>query len=83
MESHQLDDGYRRFDPSFDIASSWQRLIQNKIEPHDMTLLKHEMMEMNLIENGMEQRIAHNYAENQFNYGKESNEYYDRLKKHN
>lgn len=83
MESHQLDDGYRRFDPSFDIASSWQRLMQNKIEAHDMTLLNHEIMEISLIESGMEQRIAHNYAENQFNYGKESNEYYDRLKKHN
>ena len=83
MESHQLADGYRRFDSSFEIASSWQRLMQNKIEPHDITLLSHELLEMSLIESGMEQRTAHNYAENQFNYGKESNEYYDRLKKHN
>lgn len=48
-----------------------------------LTLLSHELLEMGLIESGMEQRTAHNYAENQFNYGKESNEYYDRLKKHN
>ena len=47
------------------------------------TLLKHELMEMELVNNGMSQRQAHNYAENQYNYGKESNEYYDRLKKYN
>ena len=83
MESHQLDGGYRRFDPSFDIASSWQRLMQNIAEPHDITLLNHELLEIQLVASGMDQRTAHNYAENQFNYGKESNEYYDRLKKHN
>ena len=82
MESHQLDDGYRRFDPSFVIATSWQRLLQNKFEPHDITLLRHELLEMELVASGMEQRTAHNYAENKFNYGKESNEYYDRIKKH-
>ena len=68
MESHQLADGYRRFDSSFEIASSWQRLMQNKIESHDLTLLSHELLEKGLIESGMEQRTAHNYAENQFNY---------------
>lgn len=83
MEAHQLDGGYRRFDPSFDIASSWQRLIQNRIEPHDITLLKHELLEIQLVEAGMSQRTAHNYAQNHFDYGKEANEYYDRLKKHN
>lgn len=83
MESHKLDSGYKRFDASFDIATSWQRLMENKIEKHDITLLKHELMEMELVNNGMSQRQAHNYAENQYNYGKESNEYYDRLKKHN
>lgn len=83
MESHKLDDGYRRFDASFEIASSWQRLIENRIEKHDITLLKHELLEIRLTEQGIDQRPAHNYAENQFNYGKESNEYYARLKEYN
>ena len=82
MESHMLDTGYKRFDASFDIASSWQRFIENRAEKHDITLLKHELFEINLVKAGLSQREAHNYAENKYNYGKESNEYYDRLKKH-
>lgn len=81
-EQHDLEDGYRRFDPSFEIATSWQRLIDNKILPHDLTLLKHELMEMELVSNGMTQNSAHNFAEHRYNYGKESNEYYDKIRKH-
>lgn len=82
MESHQLAEGYKRFDSNFDIASSWQRLMQNKIEPHDLTLLRHELMEMELINNGLDQETAHNYAQNQYYYAKEANEYNDKIKKH-
>lgn len=83
MNSHYLDNEYRRFDPSFEIAASWQRLIENRYVEHDITLLKHELLEINLVGSGMDQINAHEYAQNQFNYGKESNEYYDKISKHN
>jgi hypothetical protein len=82
MDAHDLSDGYRRFDESFDIAQSWQRLMLNQIEPHDLTLIKHELLEISLVENGVKPIEAHHYAENEFNYGKESNKYYDRIKQH-
>lgn len=81
-EQHDLEDGYKRFDPSFEIATSWQRLIDNKILPHDLTLLQHELMELDLVANGMSQDNAHNFAEHKYNYGKESNDYYDKIGKH-
>lgn len=37
-----------RFAPSFSIAQSWQRLIDGKPEPHDITLIQHEVMERGL-----------------------------------
>lgn len=80
-EPHNLAGVYKCFDPSFEIATSWQRLIDNKILPHDLTLLKHELMEMNLVNNGMSQDSAHHYTENIYNYGKESNDYYDKIRR--
>ena len=85
MQAHELENGYRRFDPNFHIAQSWQRLMsknKNDIKNHDLTLLNHELLEMSLIESGMSQQEAHTYAQGTYNYGKESDEYYDKLKKH-
>lgn len=78
FDSHELGDGTpRRFDVSYEMAESWQRLIEGKdIQPHDVTLLKHERMEKALMENGISQEEAHIIASNSFNYGKEEYEFY-------
>lgn len=83
MDMHDLETGYRRFDENFHIAQSWQRLSEKDsklIKPHDFTLIKHEILEMSLIDNGMNQNEAHIYAEGTFNYRKESDEYYDKIR---
>ena len=85
VDEHDLDGGRKRFDPSYEMAESWRRLVEGKhILPHDITLLKHERMEMRLVEKGMPQREAHTIASKKYNYGRESEEYYaglDRNKK--
>ena len=47
MQKHDLGEyGIKRFDSDFDIAQSWQRLIDGKnIEVHDYILLEHEYAE--------------------------------------
>lgn len=85
MDMHDLDTGYKRFDPSFHIAQSWQRLMSKNadcIEKHDITLIQHELLEINLVANGTPQSVAHEYAQGTYNYGKESKEYYDKIKRH-
>ena len=81
LEKHDLGDGEpRRFDPSFAMAQSWQRLINGTPEPHDLTLLKHEMLEKELMDAGMSQHDAHIETSKKYNYGKESDDYYAALK---
>lgn len=63
-------------------AQSWQRLIQGKTEPHDLTLLQHESYERELVESGMSQADAHVMATQKYNYAKEVNDYYAALEKH-
>gem|GEM_PF-4788102 len=78
---HNLNGNKRRFDPDFAIAQSWQRLAQGDIKPHDMILLKHEIMEKNLIKQGYSQDEAHKITSKKYNYDKEAKEYYDTIKK--
>ena len=65
-----------RFDPSFAMAQSWQRLIAGTPEPHDLTMLKHEIFESELMDAGMSQYDAHIEASKKYNYTKESDNYY-------
>lgn len=83
LNKHDLGDGeLRYFDPSFEMAQSWQRLIEGKnIKPHDLTLIKHEIMERDLMRAGFSQDEAHRRASNVYNYSKESDEYYANIKK--
>ncbi len=84
IEEHELEDnGKRRFFPDFMIAQSWQRLESGKnIQPHDLTLLRHEIEERRLvIEEGMTQSEAHREACKKYNYPREAEDYYDSLKK--
>ena len=61
-----------RFDPLYDIAVSWQRLINGSdIKEMDIILLKHELFEYELMnEQGMDYKAAHKIAEQSYNYSK-------------
>ena len=81
MEKHDLgEEGIKHFAPDFAMAQSWRRLIEGKYEPHDMTLLQHEIMERQLMGQGLSQGEAHRVTSKDFNYQKETTEYYDNLK---
>ena len=83
-EQHDLEDnGIRRFFADYDIAQSWQRLIDGKdIQPHDLTLLHHELLERQLMLEGRTQSEAHEEASKAYNYAKELKAYHDKAKKH-
>ena len=71
IKEHDLFDGHRRFDSSYDMALSWQRLIQGKsIQKKDIVLLKHEYMELRYMEKGFTQDEAHIKASKRYNYAK-------------
>ncbi|MCL2354919.1 MAG: hypothetical protein FWC68_03440 [Oscillospiraceae bacterium] len=61
-----------RFDPSYDMAVSWQNLIEggNKIREMDLVLLRHEIMEQGLMVTGMSYEDAHMQAQAIHNYSK-------------
>lgn len=84
MDKHDLGDGrYCCFDPDFYIAESWQRLMSGKYEPHDITLIKHEIYEQELMAKGYTQDEAHRITSKIYNYAEEANKFYDKIKKHN
>lgn len=70
------------FRPDYMMAESWRRLIDGKPEPHDLTLIKHEIMEKQLMSKGMTQEEAHLFTSQKYNYGKEANEFYGKIKKY-
>lgn len=82
VETHILADGIRRFDPSFEIAESWQRLadMQEYIQPHDILLISHELMEMDLINKGFSQENAHNKTCLKYDYPKATNDFCQKLR---
>lgn len=83
-EKHDLGDRIDYFDPDYKMAQSWQRLIDGKnIQEHDLTLLKHEKMERELMLQGYSQNEAHLITSQKYNYDKEATAYYDRNEKHN
>lgn len=72
----------RRFDSNFAIAESWRRLafdFQN-VKSHDITLLRHEIMEMELVIKGTPQNIAHDITSERYNYPEESKSFYRNLR---
>lgn len=81
VDKHDLGDPEpRRFDPSFAMAQSWQRLINGNPESHDLTMIRHEILEKELMDSGMSQYAAHIEASKKYNYAKESDEHYAALK---
>lgn len=67
---HDLLDGRHRFALSYDMAQSWQRLINNSFEEKDIVLLKHEYAELRYMEKGLSQNDAHIKASKKYNYAK-------------
>lgn len=70
------------FEPDFMMAESWKRLVSGKPEPHDLTLLRHELMEKELMEGGLSQYEAHKLASAKHNYSKEAEDYHAKINKH-
>lgn len=81
IQEHHIEGTTKRFDPDFAIAQSWQRLAQNDIKPHDLTLINHEIMERKLVLKGKTQDQAHKITSARYNYQKEQEEYYALLEK--
>lgn len=84
LDKHVLGDGEepKYFDPCFEIAESWRRLMGKKkdIQKHDITLINHELTEMELICKGYSQADAHNITNKKYNYTEESDNYYHELR---
>ena len=83
LDSHQLFDGFRPFDPDADIADSWLRLAAGAkhVKPHDITLIRHEILEMQYVDSGMTQEKAHELAQKKYNYKQECMDYHGDCKK--
>lgn len=83
MEKHDLgENGVQYFEPDFMMAESWRRLIAGNPEEHDMMMLRHELLEMKFINNGMSQDDAHKKASKKYNYNEEAKKYYAKIKKY-
>lgn len=68
-EKHDLDSGYKRFDPDYDMAVAWKRLQEGKYLPRDITLLKHELLENQLEkEYNISAREAHEITQKTYNW---------------
>lgn len=81
IEKHYLQLGYMRFAPDYSMAQSWQRLIEGKnIQKHDITLLKHEFLELNYVKRNYSQEEAHIKTSKKYNYQEEVKSYEANLK---
>lgn len=82
IDEHDLGDrGLTRFDPDYMMGESWRRLMEGKPESHDLTLIHHEIMERELVEQGVPQDEAHILTTAKYNYDKEAMEYYGKIEK--
>ncbi len=83
LDKHDLGgETPEHFNPDYMMAESWQRLIDGKPEKHDVVLIKHELMEQELISRGLSQTEAHIITSKKYNYAKEATEFYDKIKKY-
>ena len=73
INEYDLEDGRKRFDSSYDMAESWRRLSEiggKNIQPHDLVMLNHELMEHDLMAKGMKYDEAHELTNKTYNYQK-------------
>lgn len=66
------NDELEYFFPDYEIAQSWQRIMDSKMktQPHDLILLEHEHAEFLYMQQGMIQAQVHQEAEKKYNYAK-------------
>lgn len=82
---HWRRDGkFERFDPNYEMAESWRRLSEKSgihIKPHDVLMLEHELYEIEILLHHSDYSVtmAHEIAEQKYNYAKASKEYYDKI----
>ena len=57
-------------------------MIDGKYEPHDITLLNHELEEHKLIAQGVPQGEAHLIVSEKYNYNEETKAFYGKIKKY-
>lgn len=67
----------KKFDPDYDMAESFRRILEGKnVKPHDIIMIKHEHLELNLIKKyNMAYEDAHELAEKKYNYSRALNEF--------
>ena len=83
MEKHDLGgEELEYFVPDYKMGESWRRLLLGSPEPHDLILLKHEIMEHELVSQGKTQEEAHYLTSEKYDYGKEANKSYDKNSNH-
>ena len=70
VAKHQLNNGFQRFDPDYDMAESFRRVSEGEdIQSHDIILLKHEWLELGLMRRyGYDYNMAHRITERKYNY---------------
>lgn len=71
INEHDLEQGRQRFDPNYDMAESWRRLTEvggKNVQKHDLVMLHHELMELNLMAKGMSYDDAHEKTNEIYNY---------------
>ena len=70
VEKHNLRSGFRKFDPDYDRAESFKRIIDGEdIQVHDLIMLKHECLELGLMRRyNYDYDKAHRITEHKYNY---------------
>ena len=83
LNKYELDEGFMRFYPSYDMAESIRRLLEGReIQKHDLTLLRHEHLEYELMNRyGKDAREAHRLTDLKYNYFKELIEWLNKKEK--
>lgn len=83
IKSQPRDGGMKRFDPDFDQAQAWQRLIEGKnIWDSDIIMLQHEFTELSIMKDtGCTYEEAHRVANESFDWFEAFNEEKERRKK--
>ena len=72
---------YLQMVQDYDMSESFRRILEGKnIKPHDITMLRHENLELNLMKKyNMVHEDAHSLAEQKYNYKKELDEFLERI----
>ncbi len=71
INKHAFKDGeVRHFDPDYDMAESFRRILEGKnIKPHDIVMIKHENLELNLMKKyNLLYEDAHEITNKKYNY---------------